>query len=70
MTGLDNGERGLENPGVTGGDSATSPWSFVEAPTSPGRALFNPFIQMFHTELWSKAVVHKLGCTLEAPVEL
>ena len=34
------------------------------------RDLFNPFIQTFSEELWPSAVVHKLGCTLEAHVEL
>ena len=46
------------------------PTVFGGAINAPGRDLFNPFIQMFREELWPGAVVHKLGCTLEAPEEL
>ena len=43
---------------------------FGGAINSPGRDCFNPLIQIFIEELWPRAVVHKLGCTTEAPVEL
>lgn len=59
--------KGLEHPGYIVGDSTTRPWSHWGAITSPGRDLVNPFIQILSEELWTRAVVHKLGCICRSP---